>query len=884
MNSKEIELILQARLEASDAEKDALKMGSAIGDAIEKAFDGLGTRLAEKFASEFSTAIKNSGMLTQNAFLGNGPPEGLGFGGTSSGSPERSKSSGGFPSKDEPITSYTNDANTRSFSERIGGTAGGSGFGYTSQRRGFGIATLLSDSFKNIPGAADALEIGREEANTMDRKLRRYEIFKETKKFNPNFTLDQVGLDNKQVRELKTELTGLGTAAATKLADGKLEERIERLTQVLEKNAAGYEKAVNSKDKTPQQELLVKMFEKRTEEKENLIKTENDLKGSINTFGRQVNGIGNHDDLPWYKDQAKLNPVGRGLMAGAVIGDFASNLPYSLARGAAGAADVNNMASRDYMSGNTGGILATELAGGYDAVRGRAKLSAGLDIGVGVAGGLGQMVLGGAFAESGIGAMIGLNGLKQVGSSAKDFVEFEGSVSRKMREDQSLSYSTNQEVLDMYGKSRANSLGAYADARATGSERHSDFLTGVNKDGSPGMYDQSKDSGLSRGEIYQSMKSIASGMGGVYNDYNVLDSKNIKNAIVRGNNLKGQGFNNIQDVSAQMFQGQSNSPWASNQYSDREDAMTSTQDRYLKYREGGLESGAISTLGAMMGQRGSGFDMAGSAGYNADVAAAYASANKLNNVSGITSLMKAQTGITESTNTGQGMLGIAKIQSIKQLEKDLGRGLSKAERYALQMGTAGKDTFRGLLGSGASDTEVNDKFEKYQGSLKSNVIGMYERSLGKDSAENKELASVYAAKELGGATGASEILSTGKFYRTADGKLTKMPDPNTLGAATNVPGKAEQAQDTKREIMELIEGQKLLKTGFDVLATAAEAAAKRLREVSAGGIKTAAERDKEKEAVMQGPSVGGEASMKAFYDKRANKASPAKTSKGGNNE
>jgi len=835
MNSKEIELILKARLEASDAEKDAVSVASKIGGAIEQAFNGLGSKIADRFADEFKQKIAQLDIFSFNN-VNSGYSRGPALPGATH-DPGQLQLGQQNAHLQQPITSHTNEQRVRSGAFSAGSAMPVPGY-MPASRRGYGTATLLASQLPGMTGGRDLMEgFGLDEAKSMDDKLSRFKYLQQMRSFNPSASAESVGLSNKELVDLKKEVTALGSAAGQRLATGNFDQRIDKLTQALDKLSVSYEKAISTPadQRSASERMIIEKYESAAGKTDALRQTKADLEGTIKDLGSQAKDLPTAA-VPWYRDRMRM---GQGAVAAGEMMGFMGNANYSMLRGEMGAAQVAGMGTRDYMDKNWGGMLAAQFGGGYQGLQDKARFSAGMDIGGGLVSGVGQMVIGGATAKTGIGALVGINGIRQTMSSAKDMMEYESAVFNKMGMEQNLQYGKNKEFIDMYVKGRANQQGSYNEALGMGSEMYSNFLTGGGKGG---VYDRSRQSGLSMESMRGSLRQYTAGMGGVYMGYNTMEDPLFQDAAVRGNFAKGKGFANVEDVSSAMFRGGS---MGMSPATDRARAIDESIGRYDSYRGAGLEEGgSVQLLGSMAARANSGLDMSASAGYNADVAANFGANNGMRNSNQLQFLNRTQNNMTDATNTGQGMMGIAKIRAVKDLEKRLGRKLTKEERYQVQLGTMGEESMARIMGldpAKKGDLEkVRSELGSWNQSLKKHGVDMYTQAVGGD----RKLGAMIYGREQGGANTGEEMYQASQLATQEDGKPKEVLPGMDFTRGQKMPtGKREQIQETGTEIDVLMNGIRTLNEGFNALETSAKDAAKRLDQLAGNPIATAAEQE-----------------------------------------
>lgn len=830
MNSKEIDLILRARLDSSSAESDAQALGSSLGAALEQAFSGVGDRIAETIISQIQSKLGQAdfGRLllgSSSGTQGYGVPDNFVGPKINPNEPKTSNNNSSYQVQQQgdpnkglpplPGPMAPESFSHPNFSPPAHKANPTSGF----------ASLLLNGFFQNNKDEATPSQIAQanEQASAHDIDVNKYTRYKNLKKAGYNVNLNHVGLSEEKLSDLRNTTQDLVKDSSAQV--NTLENSIKELSTTIIDLTRKYQEAKDEPTKLAAKEILdsqkalkeAKQFE--LGEKSALV-----AKGIEAGRGLGQDATGGYFSNP--ENRAKF---GQGFAVAGQAVQFAGNYHYMDLANQSGYASNQYMGTRDMTSGNREGMLAAQFGGGYDEMRSHAKFGAGADVVAKIGTGAAEFGLGVMSGPNPFGAMMGITGASTMMSGAKDAMEYQNAVAQKMRTEQGNQYTKNQEYIDMYSKSRSNNVAAYGDAKSLGSSSYSQFLTGYNADGSRGILQDSSYSGLTTSEIKGGLRSYAHGMGGVYGDTNVLEQ--LGSQIKQGNNLKGLGFSNIEDVSSALFRG--GYAGEDNTVGTRSAAMEGAQQRYGNYNAAGLEgSSSVQLLQTMANKAGSSLDAGAGAAYAADVSASYAGTHNMGNANQTQFVNRMVQGSMDMTNTGDGIGGIAKFRAMQDLEKQLGRKLSYAERYAVQKGEMGTQAMELLMnkdGKKHDAKEVSGNIDMFNKSRRDNLLETATISFG-----DKDFAKVWAA-EQSGTKDSFEMLTGGNVISGYGAKPGASPikDAAAVKAAlSKTPGAPETVQDTKNEIIELSLGMKTLSVGFKALEEASHKAAGRLAEVA----------------------------------------------------
>lgn len=843
MNSREIELVLKARLEASDAANDATAFATQIGQAMQTAFEGLGTTLADKFAQEFKARISQLDLdLTGFAGKGGGQGSGLMQG--------TQPALAGQVDTSRPITS---ESNSGQIHQRIVNFGGGSTdsfsdpFGRLDRGRS-GMISQFTAGWENVRGAkADWIRgVGEDHINSMDDKIDTLRTYAKVKKIAPHVNMGEFGINEAEIPNMKKDLQAMAVNAAKTATSPELKEELRALTGAMKDLHEDY-KTARSKpvdERSVGDLLAMEEFEAKGTRKNGIETLQRNAQDVMDRTGQAVKDLPDAAPgaMPWYRDAQKMGAVSKGMILAGQVGQFASELPYLQGRNAAAGVEINNMGARDFMRGDYSSLIGAQMAGGYDQLKSNSTFSTALGIGSQAVVGIGSMI-GGAFASStGVGAAFGAPLMLAGGGLAMDAgrnaVNFDSARQAKMRDQISSTVGANQEMIDTYMQGRTNSMSAYGDAKAMGSSAYSQFLSGFSKDLDPhkSVFVRSANSGLSMNEMSQGLRSYARGMGGTVDGVNVLDG--MTDEIARGNKFKGLGFHNIEDVSAGFFAGGS----TGGARESRANAMNFAQDSYASMKVGGLDEAASVGLLTSQGQRaGSSLDAAAGAKYATDNVSSYvasgASGMNLNNQYGMSAMSRGESNLQSGMVTSNGMMGIARIRAIEDLEKKLGRKLTRAERFEIGTGAVGEQWMQKAMAGSKTKLSASELTKGFIDDNRREAVDMYTRSNGGD----RDLGKSMVGKNVMGGADALETHLFGDMADRPGGKLRKATKSEVDGMKRDDLGKPETEQDTKMTLRELFVGMKNAKEGFNAVATSAGAAAKRLAQIAGTKIASEAE-------------------------------------------
>lgn len=851
MNSREIELVLKARLEASDASNDAANLGTQLGSAIEKAFDGLGEKLASKFAEEFKNKLSQSNLI----------PSMSGGQGAISGAPMQPPQIGGtYGSYDiqAQIKARTNDDGRWLYSasdnvDKVtnaiasgGGSAGRSnapGSYYNTPQfapKTYGAATILQnfqDEYGNRGNGS--ANVSRSEANALDDTVRRYRLFQQVSKVNPEFQLSNVGLNQEQVTQARERLTGLASSAASTLANKDLDKKIELLTAALDKMGEKYEKASNKEEKTQADKDLIETYQRREGELHKTVKERADMQGAVQSAAKAAQELP-AEPMPesgFSRAGRFARGAGAAMVVAGEVGQMLSSWNYMGRRNDAYATDLDNYGVRQRLRGDNTGIVANALEGGTDEQKSRARSRAWGNFFSELTSGVGQLAVGaGGIAASGVAEVsslgaatplalagaavsggVALNGVRTIGSSINAYRTMDERIAANLQQEQQAAMLKNEEFTRSFNYQRANRISGYNDAQAMGSDQLSSFLMGYDPN-RPGdnVMNRNNGSGLSRDQLLGQQRRFAR-MGGVYNGVDSLTSDMAaQTGMTDLNFLTGQGFANAADTAVATFRGGGFT---------RAEAIARTRDEYNGLRSAGLEeTGLVDAFNARNGFAQQGLDFGGAASFGMRSAAGYAAANNMTEGFQVGKLQNMQYNFQSSVNTGAGLKGIAKSQAINDLEKKLGPDVkfSEADRIAFQLGQIGPDALRKYAKNMSSDqlSQLSDDTMK---DIENRTVDLYTGSLG----GNREVAQTMLNYESGGRS--SLELQQRMFGGDAQAVMPKEGDVRSGRTAPQ--GKAEKQQDIDVEVSEFNTGIATLKAGFEALQKETDNLVKKFQQI-----------------------------------------------------
>lgn len=463
--SKEIELILKARLEASDELQAASQaVANKMSTALEGAFSGLGAKIADSIMEGIVNRLKNDGQSKLAQLLGQqGGSTNTNTGPSSGGQAQvagQVHSGGAVSGGSAPFYGASSNFN---YLPRSAGAAD-----YLSAY--FGMKNAAGPIGGHDPTMDRGFQVNQiRNAVTNDAVYNELQLRVRENKANPSFGV----LDDEFKKKMIDSRNYLNESALSDSGEvRKLNQRIEELTKRLAELQATDEEYINA-----QKELNQKVSQR------DLLndKSTSDFKrvGEYNRYLREEEET----------RQANLyRRIGRGARVAGALGataTFVGRVPGDFRRMDADSADVSNMETRTLASGDYDRMMAMSRLGGVDSMRSSGNFEAGAR-GVGtalaMAGGgtaLGSMIAGasGGMIAGPLGMLVG-GGLGLAGGIYAGTMGFKGNVAGSMRDQMDKEISKNQELYDMLGRGRGVVNRSIDLSRSLGGEGFSRLLTG----------------------------------------------------------------------------------------------------------------------------------------------------------------------------------------------------------------------------------------------------------------------------------------------------------------------------------------------------------------------------------------------------------------------
>lgn len=831
MNSREIELVLKARLEASEATNDASALGASLARTISDAFNGLGEVLASKIIEEFKTKI---GQLDAVPALTRGTGQS-----TTAALTDADKY-GNITlgqSRTLALTSYENEERVARTSKFYGGPAAPINTTPFLSRTASGVFTSLVSGATGI-GGSDVQNFvegsGYRRALEIDDQIRKIGAFKEIKKIDPEFSLEQFGIDQGRIGDLRKDLQMTVLDSAKSIYGQEANENIKKLIEALQTAAEATRKQTEGRALTERESQALLDKEKNQSEldrynfeRERAVRTMRDARMGLESIDEMFPG-----ERVDYARRAQA--IGKGLTVGGHALGFFGNYSLLDMQSQAGAAAVANFSGRQALDRDYSGMLATAFGGGEGELRRRAQMGAGADIG------MKAMIGAGSLAASfipGIGplgaAMFGMSGASTLMSTAQDAMLYQNAVSQKMASQVGSQYGMNKEQIDAYVAGRSNSVMAYNDARSLGSVYGSQFLTGFDpgSDQSRSIMSMSAGSGLSADDVRSGLRGYMQSMGGIYGGFDVFTSQQLKNRVARNNVIKALGFSNIEQVSGGFYTGLAGLTMGP--IDTRDMAMSFAGGAYADAVNRRVDQqGAGDVLTFAAGRAASGFDTGTAAMHLASNVIDYAANNQMyNNRSGMSALARMDASAADRSVTGSGMMGIARARAVEAFERENGITLDEGDRMALLTGRVDAKAMQLLKAKyqGANPGAFNaDAFNRR---VRSEGIGMYKQTFG-DGAGN-----VLYNRDEGG-TNEAALMMGDYLDKSTIARDLPMDRGDVLPPPGDQPGRPETLQDFKLVLSELSAGISQSAEGLRAVGIAGEQAAAKLDKIKDAPIPT----------------------------------------------
>lgn len=492
-DSKSIELILQAKLESSQAVSQAEQMGRAIVTQIESAIDNsnIGEKLMNKvmqvFRSNFSQYM---GQEQGGSYSGGGyTPQGSvsnNYTKTASGlymppSMTDQAQAGSAPptSTAHASSAFTQSAQQAQQQAQMAGAARtaqsssvGAAFGQTPFAGPFSaIASSLGGRYSNILDNHAMMD--SVSTDTLISKVKTGQLMK---KIDPNYNTDQL-YSKDELRAKRDEMKGVAAAGASE--SGRLADVMERLIKSIDMNSERRKELENK------QKNGGKLSGAEAEEYQSILSKEEQL-GTVQGKKDMADANLRQASVNAAAADAALGPGKTGMLGSAkfwggvgAAGTIAAGigqLPGHVRQFGADYADITNMDSRAMRNGDLDKVLAMNALGGQGSMQKQGGFETGMGIlgktlsygAIGAAGGSfipGLGTVAGGLAGMGVGLYQGLTGAS---SAMKGSMEDQ--VQKHMAE--------NAELYDLTKTGRGAAIGGYRSAQAMNAPGLSYYLSG----------------------------------------------------------------------------------------------------------------------------------------------------------------------------------------------------------------------------------------------------------------------------------------------------------------------------------------------------------------------------------------------------------------------
>lgn len=811
-SEKEVGLLLAARFDAGDSLASAATLAQGIAATLEKAFEGVGERIADKMLRELQGKI-NGGAASGGILSG-----GTAYHGEKRGINEFSLTTDNkliSPHSTQSLVAPASSFNPTGYSY-------GSGSGHGSgMSRGGDVRSLYAGSLTQLAMNNSALQrqmsatygIAGEGSLAEDNILRlsqgknRLTLEDKNSKahrealYNANIdgavNADSVLAKAKVIgfaQDMGSNL-GLGsflskdqlksaTSAASTLGTESVKAFVElanvmtELKKELSQNTKEISESKSATERAALQEkglgIRQKMDDNQSDSQKAFDTAEKASaeKKTLDQMTREIS-YGKNGRFP--SAMAALGAVGA---VTSYIGDYDT----VRARGQAGTQDLASFGGRDVSSLDYDRMIATDLMGGEDELKKRAKRNVQFQVAGGWASGVGQVgvgvgmgLLGGPI---GIAAGLGLatNGMGVLKKTHSDVAMFDKHQAEEMRKLQGIEIEKQQDLLGLSNRGRSITQNSYLDARAMGDERMDRFLLGDFSEGGMANF-AVKGAQLSTSDYTSGLRTYANQVGPIAfgRDFTQIGGKLGQTAETPFNKmyqdslvLEGKGFGNAVGSAGTFYSGMATKATNAEGVNAEATAGGNMSNNLFNTLIGsGIDRKmAVSMMdNTLTPMAGSGYGMAEIATDMGNRVAGAAQSNpQMRTQAGMGLLMEAEQHKRSRADGGNGVGSMVKLQNIDALERKLGVKFSKADKILMQNGSmdaAGLETvvkrsegydknndykydeeakgFRDNVRSGIN--KVNDSMttEKgvvnaletgNQGTLSANIA--YHESLGKD--------------------------------------------------------------------------------------------------------------------------------------------------------
>lgn len=819
MDSSKIELILQAKLEEGDAVTQAQQLGTRISAQIEQAFNGLGERIASKLFSEIDGLMNRLSQLTASGGSGDARqiaqmhsriiPTTPWFDSTQMPMSQPPMSQQGPQVGAAPAAPIMNAAQSIAMRDS---SYGSSYFPYKMQRwmdMGTGGGGVLDANISAAFNQVDYSEFLRHEAGVGSFSLGR-----------------RIGrLAGRPVNE--AELAAAKRTQAERIADlASVETQargdIESLPGAM-KIAEDARNKANAAVGTAEYDKLKQAFIEAQETVDNKRKAIAGYNEKVTGAENGAKGIAQAESEIAAAKAARWASVG-GMATGlGTFAGIAGSMDTSIARSMAGFANAENFAGRAALRGDTDAMLAQQMMGGDESVRGRAGLSAGLATAGKLLGGVGLMAT--APITGGTGLIAG-GGLAL--SGVRDLFSFGDRVNENMSSLNASKRMEQMEVLEGYKAARGGAIDAYGAAQATGAVGLSDFMTGATEHSRGGSLIQMlQGSGLSMGQMQGMLRSLGTSMGGVRGGISPLNNEVVQDQIAHMGALKGAGYSNIEDVAGAMYRSSTRS---GDYQKDIIQAMKASEQIFGKALASGIDQSKLVSLMADITARAESLGQGGASMARVEAMQAMglaggAGGNATDQDVGLFS--RAVRGMNDASRSNVGASGVAGWKTVRGLannrdfaehyERATGHKFDAAAQANLHQFGASEEYFKMM---GYDDATAQRMMADYSNQNLSNVVRTNQQvggdRYGLRMAIGQSAGSAVEAEKL--MRGFDRLQGGAKI-----GDLTDLSDSEKnrlesfVTGAKGATGRAETDQNYKMQAEKLMAGFTNLATATDLV-------------------------------------------------------------------
>jgi hypothetical protein len=712
--SKDIELILQARLEEGTSLTSAQNMGKSIADSIEKAFEGIGEKIAEKLFRELSQTLQRSDVSSavgasitrKESSVGVSLP-------THQEAVLEAKISRHLQQQEESakklqlaadrkfrdVTEIQRDFSVLSSSSKskmsdndLYGTLGRLSTDEALKKRFSDLSTPdASSEFKS-----NKMFALRSEVIKADSTIDVYERYKKAKELNPGVSLGDFDLTKNQVADSAKQMASLASEGFSESIG--LTREIEKLRLELASNT----KATEEERRTMETQLRSKIERRSEVDNDNLI-----IEGKRAALKDALSEQGPSE----FFQKHQRTFAGVTGIAGAVgVGaSMFSQLDYRQALAKVGAQDLRSFSGRDIANLDYTNMSATQMLGGEESLREKSKWNARFEVGGSMLTGAASLA-GGAFMTKASGGLLALpgielgrRGLQDLSQGYSSYLNFDKTQELHMRKLQAAEAERYKDVFNLADRGRSVRRNAYHDAQAMGAEELDNFFVGgTERDGLAG-YAQTT-ANVSEGAFRQGLRSFAEVVRPVRGGRNILETggaegdafdSNYKQALL----LQGKGYSNAVQ-NAGLFSRGAGLEESMNPMGAMNKGMMLHNHLYAELLKSGLDKQTASDLmNNASSMAGSGIGMRSIAiDYARDIAkGSQAYGNNPTAVEAVTKgqLMK----LGDISGQGDDLGRQSKLLAIAKFERESGKELSDTDRHLMLKSGVTDETMRTVFGA-----------------------------------------------------------------------------------------------------------------------------------------------------------------------------------------